>query len=73
MLIATAECRDEIEMTLFLGKLASIHNISVEVQGLRVGIAYEPQDCETSREEELTIAKITDTLNSTATHGVCII
>lgn len=73
MFIATAKCRDEGELINILGRLACIQNASVETEGLDVAVTYEPTDYETSREEEETIAKLTDIFDSIPTHGICII
>ena len=71
MFIATAKCQNEGELINVLGRLACIQNASVETQGLDIAVMYEPADYETSREEEETIAKLTDIFDSIPTH--CII
>ena len=73
MFIATAKCQNEGELINILGRLACIQNASVETQGLDIAVIYEPADYETSREEEETIAKLTDIFDSIPTYGICII
>lgn len=73
LFVATARCQDEGELIQVLGRLACITNAQVEVQGLDIGIIYEPSDTETSREEEETIAKLTDIIEPIPIHGICTI
>lgn len=73
MFIATAKCQDEGELINTLGRLACLQNVNVETLGLDLAVTYEPSDYETSREEEETIAKLTDIFDSIPTHGICII
>lgn len=68
----TATCKSEEEMLSVLGRLATVPNIEVNRQSLNVTVSYSPKDTETSREEEETIAKITDVIESVATHGIVI-
>lgn len=71
--VATARCQNEVELLNTLGRLACVPNAVVENQGLDLAITYEPKDTESSREEEETIAKLTDIMESLPTHGICII
>lgn len=62
-------CNNEYELEMVLKKLKEVRNAQVTVQGLSVVVDYEPADTETSFEEEETIAKITDILESVELHG----
>lgn len=70
--VGTATCKDEEELLSILGRLATVPNIKVNRQSLNVTVEYTPKDTETSREEEETIAKVTDVIESVATHGILI-
>lgn len=73
LFVATAKCQSKKELLNVLSRLASIQNANIETEGLDVAVTYEPADTETSREEEETIAKLTDIFDSIPTHGICII
>lgn len=65
-------CNNEYELEMVLKKLKEVRNAQVTVQGLSVAVDYAPADTETSFEEEETVARITDILESVELHGFSI-
>lgn len=65
-------CNDEHEMEATMNKLKGVRNAKVFTNNLTIAIDYEPSDTETEFEEEETIARLTDIIESVEFHGFSI-
>lgn len=69
-LSGTMRCADEQELSSVKGRLAGIPYVVVGYKGLEVVVEYTPTDRQTDREMEETIARLSDIIESVATHGL---
>lgn len=69
MLIATGKCHSESELITTFKKLMQIRGIIIEVQGFEVAVTYQPKETDSSRETEITVARIRDTMDTLRTYG----
>lgn len=69
LLTGFMECQDERELDMVMNKLKCVRNIEVINNGLTVIVDYTPLETETAFEEEETIARITDLVESVEVHG----
>lgn len=72
LLTGLMKCKDEYELDMTLNKLKCVRNAQVSVDGLTITVDYEPSDIETAFEEEETVARLTDIIESVGTHGLSI-
>lgn len=70
--VGTATCKDENEILDILGKMATMPTVNAIRRNMDLIVEYEPKDTETSREEEETIARLTDILEAVEYHGICV-
>lgn len=72
LLTGLMECKDEYELDMVLNKLKCVRNAKVYTHALTVAVDYEPSDTETAFEEEETVARLTDIIESVEVHGFSI-
>lgn len=72
-LVGTANCSSEIEILEVLSKFATMPNVKATRSNLELSIEYSPKDTENDREEEETIAKIVDILETVDIHGISLV
>lgn len=65
-------CKDEAEKSTTMHKLKGIMNAKICTNDLTIIVDYEPSDTETEFEEEETIARLTDIIESVEFHGFSI-
>lgn len=66
------ECETRQERENVLGRLKQVRNAKVIADDMTVIVDYEPADTENSREEEESIALLTDITQSVEVHGISI-
>lgn len=65
-------CKDESEMEVMMRKLKGVINAKIYTNDLTIAVDYEPSDTETEFEEEETVARLTDIIESAEFHGFSI-
>ena len=63
------ECKDESELDATLTKLKCVRNAAIINDGLTIAVDYNPLDTETEFEEEESIARLIDIIESVEIHG----
>lgn len=71
--IGEAYCANNTQMVSVLSRVATLPNVVIRKDDTHLTIEYTPKDTETSREEEVTVAKLTDIIQSVDKHGISII
>lgn len=71
--IGEADCNSNAQTVSVLSRVATLPNVLIRKDGNKLTVEYTPKDTETSREEEITVAKLTDIINSVEKHGISII
>lgn len=71
--IGEAYCANNAQMVSVLSRVAALPNVIIRKDENNLAIEYTPKDTETSREEEVTVAKLTDIIQSVDKHGISII
>lgn len=71
--IGEADCNSNAQTVSVLSRVATLSNVLIRKDGNKLTVEYTPKDTETSREEEITVAKLTDIINSVDKHGISII
>ena len=72
LMTGVMECQDEYELDMILNKLKCVRNALVTTRGLTVTVDYIPSDNETEFEEEETVARLTDIIESVEVHGLSV-
>lgn len=71
--IGEAHCSSNAQMLSVFSRVATLPTVVIRKDDNHLTIEYTPKDTETSREEEITVAKLTDILGSVEKHGISII
>lgn len=71
--IGEAHCASNAQMVSVLSRVAALPSVIIRKDENNLTIEYAPKDTETAREEEITVAKLTDIIRSVDKHGISII